>query len=154
MRKELTPRETQVLQLVGRGASNDQIAAELNLSSRTVANHLSSAFEKLEVNDRRTAYARMVIRYPEYAMTMEPGGLPATDRGVNPAPFVDLKDTGPLPPTSLYGLYAGLGRFRTPGSTGLSRLALILRVAGLGLIFLAGLAGLLSVFQIFDPGRG
>ena len=152
MRKELTPREIEVLRLVGRGASNDQIASALTLSSRTVANHLRSAFEKLGVNDRKSAFARMVIRYPEYQMTMEQIGFPAADRGVNPAPTVDPKDTEVAPLTTLYGLYAGLGKFRTPASTGVSRLALILRVAGAALIFLAALAGLLSVFQIFDPG--
>ena len=152
MRKELTPRELEVLRLVGRGASNDQIAGELGLSSRTVANHLRSAFEKLEVNDRRSAYSRMVIRYPEYRMTMEVAGISPADRGVNPTPIVDQRDTETAHTPGLYGLYAGLGKFRTPGSTGVSRLALILRVAGAGLIFLAALAGLLSVFQIFDPG--
>ena len=154
MHRELTPREVDVLRLVGHGASNDQIAAKLNLSSRTVANHLRHAYEKLGVNDRRSAYARMVNRYPEYAMTMDGQAVLTSPRDVDPAPNADLSDTRTISATSLYGLYAGLGKYRTPGLLGVPKLSLILRVAGSGLILLAALAGLLSVFQIFDPGAG
>ena len=42
----LTEREAQVLQLVAKGKSNRQIAQELGLSAKTVANHLTHIFNK------------------------------------------------------------------------------------------------------------
>jgi DNA-binding CsgD family transcriptional regulator len=55
----LTAREAEVLRLVASGRSNAQIAAELVLSEKTVARHLSNIFAKLEVGSRTaaTAYA-------------------------------------------------------------------------------------------------
>jgi DNA-binding CsgD family transcriptional regulator len=53
----LTAREAEVLRLVASGQSNAQIAAELVLSERTVARHLSNIFTKLEVGSRTAAAA-------------------------------------------------------------------------------------------------
>ena len=53
----LTAREVQVLRLVATGRSNTQIAAELVLSEKTVARHLSNIFTKLEVGSRTAAAA-------------------------------------------------------------------------------------------------
>ncbi|QBR92272.1 helix-turn-helix transcriptional regulator [Nocardioides euryhalodurans] len=55
----LTAREVEVLRLVASGRSNAQIAAELVLSEKTVARHLSNIFGKLDVGSRTaaTAYA-------------------------------------------------------------------------------------------------
>ena len=53
----LTPRESEVLRLVATGRSNAQIAAELVLSDKTVARHLSNIFIKLEVKSRTAAAA-------------------------------------------------------------------------------------------------
>ena len=55
----LTAREVEVLRLVAAGRSNAQIAAELVLSEKTVARHLSNIFTKIEVGSRTaaTAYA-------------------------------------------------------------------------------------------------
>ena len=50
--ERLTPREREVLALIGTGASNDQIAARLIVSKRTVENHVSSIYDKLGVSDR------------------------------------------------------------------------------------------------------
>jgi DNA-binding NarL/FixJ family response regulator len=49
--------EAEVLRLVARGLSNRQIAAQLVLSERTVINHVSHIFEKLEVSNRAGATA-------------------------------------------------------------------------------------------------
>jgi DNA-binding NarL/FixJ family response regulator len=46
-----------VLRLVAAGRSNAQIAAELVLSDRTVARHLSNIFTKLDVGSRTAAAA-------------------------------------------------------------------------------------------------
>lgn len=55
----LTAREAEVLRLVASGRSNAQIAADLVLSEKTVARHLSNIFTKLAVGSRTaaTAYA-------------------------------------------------------------------------------------------------
>lgn len=52
---KLTKRETQILINVANGFSNKEIAAECNISERTVKNHLSSIFQKIEVADRTQA---------------------------------------------------------------------------------------------------
>ncbi|MER6003730.1 LuxR C-terminal-related transcriptional regulator [Nonomuraea angiospora] len=49
---ELTPRQREILQLAAAGLTNRQIADRLTLSTRTAANHLQAAYEKLGVNDR------------------------------------------------------------------------------------------------------
>ena len=54
----LTPREHSVLDLVASGARNSVIAAQLNISEKTVRNHLSSIFVKLQVTDRSEAIVR------------------------------------------------------------------------------------------------
>ena len=55
----LTPREREVLALVATGRTNRAIAAELVLSEKTVARHLSNIFTKLDLSSRSaaTAYA-------------------------------------------------------------------------------------------------
>lgn len=52
---ELTPREKEVLGLVGRGLSNHQIAERLYLSLATVKTHVNRLFAKLAVRDRAQA---------------------------------------------------------------------------------------------------
>ena len=51
----LTPRELDVLKEVARGSSNKEIAANLHISEKTVKNHLTNIFMKLEVSDRTQA---------------------------------------------------------------------------------------------------
>jgi DNA-binding NarL/FixJ family response regulator len=54
----LTERERDILHLLARGKSNPAIAAELSLSPKTVANHASNIFGKLQVADRAEAIVR------------------------------------------------------------------------------------------------
>lgn len=51
----LSMREINVLKLVARGLSNKQIAARLTISDKTVRNHLSRIFKKLEAGNRTEA---------------------------------------------------------------------------------------------------
>lgn len=51
----LTKRELEVLIQVANGMFNKEIATSLHISERTVKNHMSSIFKKLEVSDRTQA---------------------------------------------------------------------------------------------------
>lgn len=51
----LTERELEVLILVANGLFNKEIAGNLNISERTVKNHLSNIFRKIDVSDRTQA---------------------------------------------------------------------------------------------------
>ncbi len=48
----LTPRESQIAELVAGGASNKLIARQLDITDRTVKAHLGAIFQKLGVSDR------------------------------------------------------------------------------------------------------
>lgn len=51
----LTNRETEVLKLIAEGMINKEIAKNLYISEKTVKNHISNIFKKLDVNDRTQA---------------------------------------------------------------------------------------------------
>ncbi len=51
----LTPREREVLALIGQGLSNTEIAAELVLGEGTVKTHIGHIFAKLDLRDRAAA---------------------------------------------------------------------------------------------------
>jgi DNA-binding NarL/FixJ family response regulator len=55
---ELTDREREVLDLIATGANNAVIAERLFLSAKTVRNHVSNIFAKLQVADRAQAIVR------------------------------------------------------------------------------------------------
>ncbi len=53
--EDLTRRERDVLQLIARGMCNKDIAATLFVSEKTVKNHLTNIFKKIQVEDRTQA---------------------------------------------------------------------------------------------------
>ena len=55
---DLTEREREILGLIAQGYGNAEIAARLYLSPKTVRNHISSIFDKLQVTDRAQAMVR------------------------------------------------------------------------------------------------
>jgi DNA-binding NarL/FixJ family response regulator len=64
----LTSREAEVLQLIAEGAPNKQIAAELNISIKTVEKHRQQVMNKLNIHDiaglTRYAMSRGIIESP------------------------------------------------------------------------------------------
>ena len=69
---QLTGREREILDLLAAALPNSAIATRLNLSPKTVANHLSSIFTKIQVADRAAA----ILRAREAGL----GRAPDTDR--------------------------------------------------------------------------
>ena len=65
---QLTTRETEVLKGVANGMSNKEIARALQITERTVKNHLMACFKKLDVRDRTAAvvaaFRRGWIEFP------------------------------------------------------------------------------------------
>jgi len=55
---ELTDREIEILQLIADGCGNLDIARRLHLADKTVRNHVSNVFAKLQVSDRPQAIVR------------------------------------------------------------------------------------------------
>jgi DNA-binding NarL/FixJ family response regulator len=55
---QLTAREREVLQLMSEGASNKDLAERLVISGKTLSNHITSIFSKLQVADRAQAVLR------------------------------------------------------------------------------------------------
>jgi DNA-binding NarL/FixJ family response regulator len=58
----LTRREQQLVEMIGGGLTNKEIANELNLSDQTVKNHIHRILKKLGVSDRLSAVE--VCRWP------------------------------------------------------------------------------------------
>jgi pimeloyl-ACP methyl ester carboxylesterase/DNA-binding CsgD family transcriptional regulator len=56
--ESLTERQRELLELIAQGRDNGQIAAALGLSEKTVRNHITSIFAKLEVESRAQAIVR------------------------------------------------------------------------------------------------
>lgn len=51
----ITKRELEILKLIASGMLNKEIASQLNISERTVKNHVSNIFRKISVSDRTQA---------------------------------------------------------------------------------------------------
>ena len=72
--ESMTRRELEVLTLVGKGNTNKAIGFQLNISDRTVQNHLAHIFSKLQAASRTEAVMRAVslgLLPPDLADTMD-----------------------------------------------------------------------------------
>ena len=58
----MTPRESEVLGLLGEGLQNKEIADRLKIAERTVKFHVGSILEKLDAGNRTEAVATAVQR--------------------------------------------------------------------------------------------
>ncbi len=56
----LTKTEIKIMDLLGKGMSNKELAKELNCSVKTIKNHLNSAFHKLGVSSRTEAVVKAI----------------------------------------------------------------------------------------------
>jgi DNA-binding NarL/FixJ family response regulator len=66
---QLTAREREVLELIAQGKSNAAIAQEFVLSEKTIRNHVSNIFTKLQVLDR----AQAIVKAREAGIGAAPG---------------------------------------------------------------------------------
>lgn len=67
---DLTLREQEVLELIAQGKSNPEIVRMLGVSAKTVRNHISNIFSKLQVADR----AQAIVRAREAGMGQKKDG--------------------------------------------------------------------------------
>ena len=67
--RRLTPRELQLVELVARGAANQQIARRFGVSEKTVRNQLSAVVAKLGVGGR----VQLAVLAREHGIGLEPG---------------------------------------------------------------------------------
>lgn len=58
--KVLTPRETEIFELLILSNSTTDIAEELEISEKTVRNHISNVMQKLEVKTRYQAVIELI----------------------------------------------------------------------------------------------
>jgi DNA-binding NarL/FixJ family response regulator len=68
---DLSAREREILDLIATGATNTDIAKRLFLSPKTIRNHVSSIFTKLQVADR----AQAIVRARAAGLGRQPGDL-------------------------------------------------------------------------------
>jgi DNA-binding CsgD family transcriptional regulator len=133
MPAELTPKERECLYLAGRRLSDAEIAHRLDLSPRTVGNHLTRAYAKLGVHDRIRAAAKLSKLYPEYALPIGFEGEAAS--ASSPAQRIEAH-AGPVA--------QAFARLPPPPSR-LMRLILVLSVATSVAFVFAGVTVVMSV---------
>lgn len=79
---ELTPREQEVLRLMGSGQSNKEIARGLGIAVSTVKNHVHHILEKTNVCSRRQAAEESPFRFASSNRGGEPEGLLLSRPGI------------------------------------------------------------------------
>ena len=121
---KLTQRELEVVRLAGLRLGDKEIAQQLNLSPRTVQNHLHRAYEKLGVSDRLQAARSLSENYSGGSFPLSAAAPVAPMEPVSAAPSTALG--GGKAGRSLYERYVALDGWRRPRKLGGSLLWLIL----------------------------
>ncbi len=146
MAGELTPKEKECLHLAGRRLTDAEIARRLDISTKTVGNHLGRAYAKLGVHDRIRAAAKLSNLYPEYPL---PIGY-EDEIASPPAPSEQQTDT------DAGGLADTFAKLPPPPSR-FMRVILVLGVAALVAFVFAGVTVIMSVSadraSIFAPAN-
>ncbi|MER7419434.1 response regulator transcription factor [Micromonospora peucetia] len=101
---ELTTRERQVLELIASGMRNGAIATRLNLSPKTVSNHISTIFSKLNVSDR---YEAIEVARKARLERVGPYGSGPDPTPAGNVPPVNGRGAAPLPQAGSSAAYAG-----------------------------------------------
>lgn len=70
--EDLTPSELKVVDLIGEGLSNREIAERLSIAEKTVKNHITSLLSKMGLQ-RRTQVAAWVAARKNHAWSQDPG---------------------------------------------------------------------------------
>jgi two-component system, NarL family, nitrate/nitrite response regulator NarL len=63
---DLTPREEQILSILGNGRSNKEIGNKLELSEKTIKHHVTNILQKLQVRNRVEAALLASDRLPQH----------------------------------------------------------------------------------------
>ena len=71
--EKLTPRETEVLQLLAEGGTNNSIAEEFVISAKTVEKHRASLMSKLDIHDL-AGLVRFAVKHGLVSVTDWPSG--------------------------------------------------------------------------------
>lgn len=121
----LTPRELEILRLAAGRLGDKEIAQQLNLSPRTVQNHLHRAYDKLGVSNRAQAARLLSNSYSGESAPLSPPPQSKSDAGVAEVEVEPLGD-GKALGGALYRRYAALNEWRRPRKLGGSVLWLIL----------------------------
>ena len=121
---KLTPRELEIVRLAGLRLGDKEIAQQLNLSPRTVQNHLHRAYDKLGVSDRLQAARRLSDLYSERSIPLSEPAVAEPSAPVTAALSTALGDGKAR--RSLYERYVALDGWRRPRKLGGSLLWLIL----------------------------
>jgi DNA-binding CsgD family transcriptional regulator len=121
---KLTPRELEIVRLAGQRLGDKEIAQQLDLSPRTVQNHLHRAYEKLGVSDRLQAARRLSDLYSGGSIPIPDTTAVEPSAPVSATPSTAFGDGKTR--TSLYQRYVALEGWRRPRKLGGSLLWLIL----------------------------
>ncbi|WP_427789193.1 helix-turn-helix domain-containing protein [Brevundimonas diminuta] len=104
---KLTPREREILLLASERLGDKEIALQLNLSPRTVQNHLHRAYEKLGVSDRLQAARVMSNCYSGRPAPLFPMPPVGADRSVVERAVAHLEGGKTSPGDAFRGLAGG-----------------------------------------------